>query len=438
MVARRQGLLALALGIVLSLGVHAIPASPPCPAGDCQLPAPEGFRGLGSDDTRLKVAWKTVPGAFAYRLELATNPHFATDRVLGKPRRETVSGGPTVIKNLPPGTTLYLRVASLDRDLRQQSAWSGALTEATKGAMTVSVGTYNIHNPDDSWPKRGPWVADGIVGQQVQLVGVQEAYRASERQSLLDLVNIKSQEINGNPVFEMAPEATNPAGYDNRILYDTRVVELVASGAKPYDHQVGGDEVDRWFSWGVFRHRSSGWRILFVTTHLAPGDDEADQRQWDELIGRVNSLKRTYRAHWVVVSGDFNTTKFEKPADVMLPAMQANGYGDVLGSTFRSYDTSGARAQVREDTWLNSFNGFERDIDDYDVDKDDNGNSVDWIFASNELEVPFYRVHARYDGDELEKPIPSDHFLVWATLAYQPSRPAQPVISPDASVAPSS
>ena len=131
--------------------------------------------------------------------------------------------------------------------------------------------------------------------------------------------------------------------------------------------------------------------------------------------------------HWVVVAGDFNTTKLEKPADVMLPAMRKNGYGDVLGQQYDSYDVSDARAQVKKDAHLRSFNGFQRDIDDYSRDDDDeNGNGVDWIFASNDLAVPYYRVVAQYDDDgDLIEPIPSDHFLVRATLTYEPRQPAR-------------
>jgi len=198
------------------------------------------------------------------------------------------------------------------------------------------------------------------------------------------------------------------------------VLSLLGTGARKYDYQVGGDEVDRWFSWAIFRHPASGWKVLFVTTHMAPHDVHAVRKQWNELIDGVNSLRRTYGVPWVVVAGDFNTTKFRKPANDMLEKMRDSGYGDVLGQRFRTYDTSDARARARKDAWLDTYNGFDPDIDHYDHHKDHNGNSFDWIFASNELAVPYYRVYARYDDGRLLEPIPSDHFLVRATLAYDP------------------
>jgi endonuclease/exonuclease/phosphatase family metal-dependent hydrolase len=422
------------LGFFLSLGLHLIPVPPACPKGDCPVAAPTGLRWVSSGTTELGVTWNDAPQAFAYRVQLSTDPAFSGDDVVSTTTQKPSPSAPVVFQGLRPGTSYHARVSVVDKELRQESKWAPAATYATKGAMNLSVGTYNIHNPGQDWPKRGPWVAEGIVGQKVHVVGVQEAYRASERRSLLGYVNNRSVQLNGGAYYGMAPGPDSDLGYDDRILYDTRVVTLLNTGAKRYDYQVGGDEVNRWFSWAVFRHRASGWNFLFVTTHLAPGDDDADHRQWDELVVRVNALKQALHVPWVVIAGDFNTTKFEKPANVMLKRMRENGYGDVLGQRYRSYETVDPRAQVRKDTRFNSFNGFRRTMSKYDVDEGRNGRSVDWIFASNDLKVPYYRVYARYDEDgKLRKPIPSDHFLVWAALAYVPP-PAESAIKTAATV----
>jgi hypothetical protein len=93
---------------------------------------------------------------------------------------------------------------------------------------------------------------------------------------------------------------------------------------------------------------------------------------------------------------------------------------------------------VRWNAWLDSFNGFDRDIDHYDHHEDHNGNSFDWIFASNELAVPNYRVYARYDDGKLDEPIPSDHFLVRATLSYDPPQVDRQTVNVAATVGPDS
>lgn len=429
MTRHRRGWVAALLGLFLSLGLHPLLTEKEeqgCPEGDCPFSAPRDVRGVISTATRLQIVWKDVPKAFAYRIQVAPQNNFLSDNVVSVTKQEPTTPKPLIIPNLDPSTTYLVRVSVIDRALKQQSDWSMPATYVTKGPMRLSVGTYNVRNPDDTWSTRGPLVADGIVSEKLKVLGVQEVYRRAERRSLLNYVNTRSNQLNGAPVYGMAPGPDSDVGYDNRILFDTRYVQLTASGGKRFDYQVGDGEVDRWFAWATFTHRPSNWSFLFVTTHLAPDNDHADLRQWQELIRQVNALKKAAKVRWVVVAGDFNTTKLEKPADVMLPAMRANGYGDVLGQKYDTYDVSGDRAQVKKDAHLRSFNGFRRDTDDYSRDDDENGNGVDWIFASNELAVPYYRVYARYDDDgQLVEPIPSDHFLVRATLAFEPPQPNQ-------------
>lgn len=424
---------------MLALGLYSIP--PPerdCPQGTCAFAAPTAVRGVASASHWLQVTWNRVPKAFAYRIQVAPENNFLGDEVISFVRRDPNRPKLLAIPMLDPGRTYHIRVSVIDRALNQQSTWSAPATYATKGPMRLSVGTYNVHNPGDDWHERGPLVADGIVSEKLQLLGVQEVYRESERRSLLQYVNARSTQLNGTPIYDMVPAVGSKVGYDNRIVYDRRLFTVEEAGGQPYEYQVGGDEVDRWFAWAIFTHRASGWKVLFVTTHLAPHDVRAVRKQWNELVDRVNGLRSWYKVKWVVVAGDFNTTKFRKPADDMLEKMRDSGYGDVLGQQYRTFDTDNARARERRDAWLDSYNGFDRNIDNYDHNRDHNGNSFDWIFASNELAVPEYRVYARYDDGELHEPIPSDHFLVRATLSYDPPQFDLPMVSVAAMVQPSS
>lgn len=422
MVWRRLGIAAAVMGGVLVLGTLWIPPRDVCPKAECPFAAPPGVRGVASSESRLQVTWKDVPKAFAYRIQLSPRATFTGRGVISTTKHEPAKPAPLIFKSLHPGQPYFLRVSVIDRQLAQQSPWSTPVAYATKGSMRFSVGTYNIHNPDETWDERGPQVAADILSEQVQLLGIQEVYRKSERRSLLNYVNQRSTAVHGVPVYRMAPAVDSDLGYDNRVLYDTRVFTLIGTGAREFEHQEGGDEVDRWFAWATFRHRASGWKVLFVTTHLAPHNPGMIRKQWKELVKRIESLRRTYNIPWVVVAGDLNTTKFDKPADDLLEVMEENGYGDVLGQKYRSYDTDDARAQVTKDAWLDSFNDFDPNTDHYDHNKDNFGNSFDWIFASNALTVPYYRVYARYDGDgKLLEPIASDHFMVRATLAFEPA-----------------
>jgi endonuclease/exonuclease/phosphatase family metal-dependent hydrolase len=435
----RHGVVAALLGCALSFGLNSIPEDLPCPQGSCGFSAPTAVRGVASEANSLQISWNKVPKAFSYRVQVAPANNFIGDEVFTVLRRDPERPKPLVVSNLDPGMTYHIRVSVIGRAAEQKSEWSAPATYATKGPMELAVGTYNVHNPGDDWDERGPLVADDIVSEQLGILGVQEVYRESERSSLLGYVNTKAASAFGAPVYGMAPVVESDLGYDNRVLYDTRTVTLLAAGGQEFEHQVDGGEVDRWFAWAAFRHQASGWRILFVTTHLAPHDPPAVRKQWDELIERVNDLRQTHGARWVVVAGDFNTTKFDKRADDLLEDMEENGYGDVLGQKHRSYDTDDSRAEVTQDAWLNSYNGFDPDIDNYDHDRDHTGNSFDWIFASNDLAVPYYRVVARYDDDgDLIEPIPSDHFLVRATLSYVPPQPDRSPVAVSKTLAPGS
>ena len=418
----RHGIVAALLGCVLSFAVlRSIPDDRPCPQGPCEVSAPTSVQGVASGANWLQISWKKVPKAFAYRVQVAPANNFLGDEITTLVRRDPSRPKLLAVSDLDPGTTYHVRVSAIDRASKQLSEWSAPATYPTKGAMQLAVGTYNVRNPDSSWDERGPLVAAGILGEKLHVLGVQEVYRAAERRSLINLVRARAKAVYGAPVYDMTPHPQSNVGYDNRIVYDVRQLELLKSGGKRYQYQVGDGEVDRWFAWATFRHRPSNWTVLFVTTHLTPDNDYADRRQWTELVDEINALRVAHRVPWVVVAGDFNTTKLEKPADVMLPAMRKNGYGDVLGQTYDSYEVRDARAKVKKDAHLRSFNGFQRDTDKYSRDDDEIGNGVDWIFASNDLAVPYYRVVARYDDDgHLIEPIPSDHFLVRATLSYDP------------------
>ena len=49
------------------------------------------------------------------------------------------------------------------------------------------------------------------------------------------------------------------------------------------------------------------------------------------MIAKINKLKGSRP---VIVTGDFNTSKYSPYAATMLPAMQNNGYGDTLGQRY--------------------------------------------------------------------------------------------------------
>lgn len=283
----------------------------------------------------------------------------------------------------------------------------------------VAVGTYNIKNPDEgSWDRRAPKIADSIVVNGVKLMGVQELYKPAQRNSFLQHLNDRA---GGNRPYQMVPDPNVMLeGLDSRVVWDSRVFTYMpgSAGSLRFNNQVPGDGTPRWMAWAKFFHRASGKYFLFVTTHLTPNSDQYDVYQWKQLIRQVNVMRSASSAKplWVIIAGDFNTSKFEPPAKTQLSEMVVNGYHDVVGQRYRSY-TPYRLPEVRTDAYISTSNRGERDIREYSVSTDKIGNGIDYVFVSKAFKVSHYFVYARpRTGYLLNLPIASDHFLVKATI----------------------
>jgi hypothetical protein len=105
----------------------------------------------------------------------------------------------------------------------------------------------------------------------------------------------------------------------------------------------------------------------------------------------------------------------------MLPRMQSEGYGDVLDQQFNSSAIASPRARTLENAWVSSSNRFQRNVADFSYEEapaSKIGNNIDWVFATNTLEVKDWKTVVDYDPTSLVVTgvIPSDHCMVRATL----------------------
>jgi endonuclease/exonuclease/phosphatase family metal-dependent hydrolase len=279
--------------------------------------------------------------------------------------------------------------------------------------MRFSVASFNVKDPDSTaqgpWTTRGRRSASAVVSQGVKLLGAQELFEDDERQQYLTYINSAA----GGAYYDMVPAPSSSAGEDSRILFDKRVFTHVASGGKSYNTQNGSE--DRAFAWGKFRHRATGRYVLFVTTRLSPRSDSADVAQWKELIGWLNRRRNETPYYKFVVTGDFNTTKFESPA-TMLAKMRSNGYEDVLGQQYRSYSTY-RNPSVRVDANISTSNRGDRNTAHYSVAQGRNGNGIDYVFVTKALKATYYRVYAQPRTGSIMNYLTSDHFIVKATIS---------------------
>jgi endonuclease/exonuclease/phosphatase family metal-dependent hydrolase len=328
---------------------------------------------------------------------------------------------------------------------RSTEAGRPRLAAATNGAV-LRVASFNIsgvngdaHATGDHevWRKRRPGVVAAIVRNHIDVVGVQEANQstiyagrlADGANQYLDLkAGLRKAGRDYRLTTKAAYNCVRPfssrnctpkyrgASGDNRILYDAGRVAMVSSGSVKFAHQNPGKN-PRYVQWAVFKMRSTGAKFLFTNTHLDPYSEAIRKAQWHDLIGRINKLKGSLP---VVAVGDFNTSKFDKAAATMLPAMKAAGYGDVLNQQYRVNPPHGVRAATLRHGWVGSFNGYRRDVRRYGYEsaRDKVGNNIDYVFASNRLRVQAWGTVLKLNRATLRVNgvIPSDHNMVRATL----------------------
>lgn len=348
------------------------------------------------------------------------------------------------VRLISAGTALLSLVAA---GLTSLTATSGP---ATAAPVDVRVGTFNIVtvSADQAAGERRPWaerrstVIGQILGQGLDVVGVQEANQSSiygsrlvddKRNQYLDLRDGLNRAGGAYQVSSVYPYnclkpfssrnckyRNRAASGDNRILYNTRTMLLLHKGAYKYPHQVHNSTA-RYLAWAVLQSKVSGQQMLFTTTHLDPYSKSVRVAQWHDMIRKVNAIKASRP---VVLTGDFNTTKYSPWASSLLPAMVSNGYGDALGQRYQKNPVA-LRPQSTHRVWINSFNKFRRDATSYGYWDDRyssqprTGNGVDWIFASNNLTVRDFEVVSNLDDSsgQVMGTIPSDHQMLRATIS---------------------
>lgn len=319
-------------------------------------------------------------------------------------------------------------------------------TAAAAPTTDLRVGSFNLSNVtfDTSvggdhrpWRERRDVVARQILGERLDVVGVQEANPSTIYQDRLvsgttqfaDLRNALN-ERGGNYALanswsyncERSNSSRNcvyvnrGSALSNRILYDTDTLSLVSQGSMKYAAQTAG-KYERYLEWAVLRTRATGRELLFTNTHLDPYSTANRASQWKQAVNKTVQLQG---GRPVVAVGDYNSTKYSTWAQQMLPYTKSKGFGDVVNQTYRTNPVSAPRAESTVNGWLNSFNRYTTDASvwSFSTKRTKSGNNIDWIFATNSLRVKQWKVVADVDPTTLRVrgTLPSDHNLVSATL----------------------
>lgn len=421
--------------------------------------APQQLAVVGTpSDSAVDLDWADVDGAPGYTVQ------YATSAMMAQAKSVRVTGSEGRLTGLAPDETYHVRVLVTDGAGKALSPVSDRRTARTAmSASTVSdvrVGSFNIYGVQnglpskkrpayEAWAYRRSAVIDDIVQGNLDIVGVQEAnqsnvYNYQEGVDLLPqgdnqfldlmqgLTGVRGTwDVTSKAYYNCEKHTTTTsckakdqaASAGTRIFFRSDRLTKLSHGAVRYSDQASG-QTERWLAWAVFRVNATGQELFFATTHLQPNYTSSGKKidatslrkkQWDQLVREV---EKRQGSRPVVVTGDFNTSRYGKPSDTMLETMRSKGYGDVVGQKYKeNVPTWRPRERVRAN--VSSINNFQRQATCYcdAATKDRAGNGIDWIFATNRLVVKRWEVVADLDSSQRYRGvIPSDHNLVTATL----------------------
>jgi endonuclease/exonuclease/phosphatase family metal-dependent hydrolase len=312
-------------------------------------------------------------------------------------------------------------------------------------SMNINVGSFNILSAsvDRTSGNQRPWkdrrdtVVNQILDENIDVIGLQEANQSkffadrtvtgtTQMNDVVAGLNARGAHyrlsnangfncVNSSTPYKCVYKYRAATGAD-RIVFNTDTLNQLNRGALKYSRQ--GSAFTSYLPWAVFQTKATGDKFIFASTHLTTGAEDIRRAQWNQLIEKLTALRSRFNAP-VIVVGDFNTQKFSDLAATFLPRMKANGFGDVTGQVPFTNKLDRPRAQRYTNAWINSLNRTNRDVRDYSYyqDRTRAGNTIDWIFASNQLAVPEYKLVLNYGSDlQVNGTIPSDHNMLRATI----------------------
>ena len=352
----------------------------------------------------------------------------------GTKAKVTKPGSNRVVKSGLKADTGYRVRARLVHGRTVLSAWSKPITPTTLEGDPLRVGSYNIQCANcRAWGPRRQGVADTIVNQKLDVVGLQEASAAalngSDTPQYRDLArllapagyrftNLTRYNCRRSDSISKCKEFYRGASGSIRIAYRTSTLRLISQGSRQLA-DLPGTGNDRFIAWGVFEQKVNGKRFLFTSTHLEPDNDSpGSTRFYNIRRAQAQHVVRTIQAQRhglpVVAVGDYNSTKWDVPTNAPYDVMRSAGFIDPLGNTYRSTNSApGATVEKRINTQFMSYNDLQAQARHTEG---INGSNPDYIFVSPMRVVEWETVLSVTSTGRFTSTPPSDHNLIRATL----------------------
>lgn len=379
--------------------------------------APAGLSAtVGS--TVANLAWTSRSSKVYYRVVYAASKTFvnAKKKVFRSPYG-TLTG-------LTANTTYFVKIKAVSTRGATRSRYSPAITFTTNERPASSgelrVASYNIRcdgctslsTNEKPWSTRRTAVAEGILGQDVDVIGIQEASNnktyangaVGQYEDLLYLLNATRNE------YSLVNDTKNLT-IGTRIIYNNTRLTLLDQG---YQQLSNSEPGSRFVVWAVFRQQS-GKEFFFTNTHLEVRGDNANRvRETKEILSLIQA-KNTDKLP-VLSVGDYNASEKTNPVDGPQEVTKAAGYIEPLGGQWPAKTAEpGATVEHRIRTDYASTNHFDA-VAPHTVSAI-NSLYYDYIFTSPGVAVPEWETVVKIDSSSnFVGVIPSDHNMVRATV----------------------
>jgi hypothetical protein len=328
------------------------------------------------------------------------------------------------------------------------AAPDASLVVATFNVRCANCSVHSGYSREKSWATRAEVIVDQILGEKVDVIGVQEASPGLLHGSQYGDFDGKSQfehlvGMLGAP-YAVTDESryncartdttfTRCGGYVNRgasqdakIIYNTNRLAFDAEdsdshGSLRLDGRGIGNGSARWMAWARFTDKNTQKQFIFATAHFEPGVSKKKSAVRVKQVRKVTAeLARVSDGLPVIWGSDLASSKLTHVGNKAYDAFRAAGFADPLGNTYKSKvipasaDLTAATAVNEEYFTLNNFANGPKDYVSrgYKL-----GAHLDYILVKGNVRTTAWKEVMNLDsGGNFAGVIPSDHNLVRATV----------------------
>lgn len=270
---------------------------------------------------------------------------------------------------------------------------STAFSQSENQKLKLNVMSFNVryNTPKDSinaWPYRKEKVAGVITSNEIDIVGVQEAW--------IDQIRDLRRMLPGYSWFGWSRDNGKRKGEFVPVFYRKDKFTVLEKGIFWFSEtpEVAGSKgwdvkYPRIVVWARFKDKREGKEFYFFNTHL--GGEIARYESARLLRSKVDQMAQGLG---VIVTGDFNATPDSRPIDVMTSDDYRVSLADALS--------------VAEEKNDELFTNYLFDGNDQDLKR------IDYIFVSKTMKVLYHEIINRRIG----RYYPSDHLPVKVQLEY--------------------